>query len=113
MLATYFEVFTLTLLGDAPEAAALPAQATFDPVALLASAPHWLQLAVVLFGSIVPVARFAADFMDEWAAAKRRRKEPIPAWVEALGGAVHLAGASPRKGFRLLKVATKAKEPQS
>jgi hypothetical protein len=101
MLATYFPLFTLTLLGDAPGASVLPAQQAFDVSAL----PHWLQVALMILGAVVPVASFVADFLDRYAKAKVARGEKIPAWLEAFGAAAHGAGANPRKAMKLAKSA--------
>ncbi len=48
MLATYFPIYALTLLGDASVASALPPGATFDLTAL----PLWAQL-------LLPVLAYA------------------------------------------------------
>ena len=67
-------------LANAPVASALPSGATFDPVAVLATAPHWLQALVVVAGAVVPVASFAADFLDRYAKLKRARGEAMRLW---------------------------------
>lgn len=102
MLATYLPLITLTLLGDAPAEAALPAQATFDPVALFQRLPHWAQVATLVWGAVLVAASLAADFLDRYAKALMTRGEKVPAWLEAVGGTTHFLALNLRKGTKLL-----------
>lgn len=99
---TFLPLPVLTLLGDVPVASTVPAQATFDPVALFQRLPHWAQVALLVLLVVTIVSSIAADFLDRYAKAVEARGEKVSAWLEAVGGTVHMLALNSRKGWKLI-----------
>lgn len=86
MLATFFLLPTLTLLGDVPSPA--PAGAMFDPSGL----PQWLQVVFALLtalGALLPLFAGLAAFLNRYEAALLERGEKPSPFLDALVVAVN------------------------
>lgn len=104
MLATYFPLITLTLLGDAPVEAALPAQATFD---LLAMIPP--EARGYLIAAAVSALAAAANQALRRQKAKGKKSGPVVMFFLSF---LNLFAGNLDQTARQVKAA-KAKEPQS
>ncbi len=101
---TYFPIFTLTLLGDASVASALPSGATLD----LSSMPPWVQmllpaLGLWLFSSVVAAVNEVV---------RKRDAEGVPV-SPRLRLVVAVLNAMAANHDKTAQQAAKAKEPQS
>lgn len=86
MLATFFPLPTLTLLGDVPPP--LPAGAPFD----LSTLPHWLQVVFALLtalGALLPLFAGLAAGLNRYEAALLERGEKPSPFFDALVVAVN------------------------
>ncbi len=104
MLATYFPIFTLTLLGDASVASALPSGAPFD----LSAMPLWVQmllpaLGLWLFSTVVAAVNEVV---------RKRDAEGVPV-SPRLRFVLAVANTIAANHDKAAQQAGKAKEPQS
>ena len=100
MLATYFPIFTLTLLGDVPGASALPAQQAFDLSAAVSGlSPLQQFLATMAFGFTVSV------IVSFWSDYVRRLGSKAKPWMLSLSAALNVAAGNPHKAARAARAA--------
>ncbi len=76
---------------------------------LIASMPHWLQVALVVLGAVVPTFSLLASLINAYVRAAKAREEKVPTWMLAVASVVNVGALNPDKSVEAVK-AMKAPE---